>query len=441
MGSALPDPETDSAAAAPIPPPRLSNKPAPGMKGPVGLAPRTTYSRVNTGSPPIPDAGSQSQKSIQPRGLESLPMKTAEVQMSESMITTPSLQELLKQAMEGTASKVDIAAEAVRQQLGHEPEKTASAEVDPSHIPTDYVTKLADAIDYIASEHEKQASIHLSGKASGGVSPGEGPGALHVMQAQASGKNVDAGQQGHGHHQPPMHPASASSGVAKDPATGLETNMGMRHGEQPVSPIANEHGHIGPSHGAKHAEALFTANLERLFKVGSAPVEETTGVPVSAIRKLAEDAINPAQISAGKAEPPESSASEEAVPAQPSDVSRQENMISSSQAAINYTKRDAKADPKKDLAQVFVEPALSAATDKTLAEAFEHTNQAGVKISSAQKMAGETMKVAAARSLLSELAEKIATGEDVKKKGKEKSSGLGAGAAAPTSVQSPQFSG
>jgi hypothetical protein len=115
------------------------------------------------------------------------------------------------------------------------------------------------------------------------------------------------------------------------------------------------------------------------------------------------------------------------VPAEPSDVTSQKRMIASNEAAINYTKGEAKANPKSDVAQVLNEPPLSAAHDKVLQQAFDATGRAGVKISSAQPqgMAKTALQVAAQRAVLSRLlktAESDCASE--KKDGKDKKSGM-----------------
>ena len=116
--------------------------------------------------------------------------------------------------------------------------------------------------------------------------------------------------------------------------------------------------------------------------------------------KQAEDAINPAQISAGPAVPPDTNASGEPggqpVGGAPSGP---HSLIHSNDAAINFKRQTAYAPRKSELAAYFSEPALSAATDKTLNEAFAHTGEAGVKISAAQ-----LVKSASARALLTKLA-------------------------------------
>lgn len=116
--------------------------------------------------------------------------------------------------------------------------------------------------------------------------------------------------------------------------------------------------------------------------------------------KQAEDAINPAQISAGPAVPPDTSASGEAGGAPVAGMPQgPHGLIHSNDAAINYKKQTAYSPRKSELAQYFNEPALSSATDKTLNQAFAHTGEAGAKIASAQ-----LVKSAAARALLSKLA-------------------------------------
>lgn len=443
IGSATSDPVKDSATTAPIPLPAIANKPAPGQTGPKGLGPRTTYSRSNTGTPPVPDAGAASQKGMPPRGMESLPSKTAEVSMTDSMMTRPTLQDLVKQAMAGTISKSEISAEATRQLItqrddnGYE-EKTASARA-PEHIPTQYVEKLADALGYLADTFEKQSED---------VTPGNGPGALEVTQATSSEKNIDAGEGGQAvsSMQPPKNPATQAEQVQSGKAnTGLETNDDMSHGEQPVEPVKNEKASIGPSTGDKtvtaSAQQMFEQNLARLSKVGSASSPIVDRIRAESA-KLAEDANNPASISSGSSTPPEASASEQAVPSQPSDVSKQEKLVGSNDAAINYTKRDAKADPKSDMGDLLTEPAQSASTDKVLQKVLDHTNEAGAKISS---VASDLHKTAAARILLSKLAEQV-NGEKKDKNAKnangkkEKESQLGGNSSTPT-VSQPSFSG
>lgn len=413
MGSALPDPATDASALAPVPTPAVENKTAPGQTGPKGMSPRTTYARVNTGAPPTPDMSSL--KAGPPRGAEFLP-KVAEDQMSTAQ--RPSLQDMVKAAMAGTINKVDINAEASRQAALHAgedfEEKTASAEI--SHYSTEHVTKLAAALGFIADqikEADQSGTVQAVGK---------GPGALHVSGAKAQGRVLEAGQSGHAVSKDlPAASVQQKEKVQVGKAnTGLATNDDTRHPNQPLEPIPNQKVSI------KKASDLQASNLDRVYKLA--------GV------KVAEDAINPAKIQAGAAEAPTGTKSGEGVPAEPSDVNSQKRLISSNEAAINYTKQEAKADPKSDVNHLLDEPALSAAHDNVLNKAFAHTGQAGVKISSAvEKVAEGSVKIAAARALLSKLV-KTASAEckDCGKAPcvckKEKKSAMGAAPSSPSSA-------
>jgi len=146
-------------------------------------------------------------------------------------------------------------------------------------------------------------------------------------------------------------------------------------------------------------------------------MDKKSSINISLIRKLAEDAINPAHISAGSAVPPDYSEAGQGVPSEPSDVTSQKRMIGSNQSAINYTKGQAKAQPKREVSSLLNQPALSSAHDNVLQKAFDHTGQAGVKIS----MAEGSLRVKAARALLSNLMNKVAEEEESKKDEAEES--------------------
>ena len=156
---------------------------------------------------------------------------------------------------------------------------------------------------------------------------------------------------------------------------------------------------------------------------------------ISFIRKVAEDSLSPSKIEAGKQNPPDSSASEEAVPAQPSDVSSQAAMVGSNDAAIDYKKRDAKANPKADVNQLLEQPALSRKHDPVLHQVLDNAGKAGVKLSH------DATKIAAARALLLNLQDKVAAEKPVAGKKKESQGAqLGGNITTPT-VSTPAFSG
>lgn len=79
----------------------------------------------------------------------------------------------------------------------------------------------------------------------------------------------------------------------------------------------------------------------------------------------------------------------------PAEATRQEQLISSNKAVIDATKREAKAEPKKQLGEVLQEKAQTSSTDKVLNENLgaSTVNAAGAKIAAArtliEKVAGE----------------------------------------------------
>lgn len=72
----------------------------------------------------------------------------------------------------------------------------------------------------------------------------------------------------------------------------------------------------------------------------------------------------------------------------PAEATRQEKLISSNQAVIDATKREAKAEPKKQLGEVLTEKAQTSSTDKVLNENLgaSTVNAAGAKIAAARML-------------------------------------------------------
>jgi hypothetical protein len=87
----------------------------------------------------------------------------------------------------------------------------------------------------------------------------------------------------------------------------------------------------------------------------------------------------------------------------------QRAMLASNEAAMNLTKRKAKAQPKQDLAALLSERAMARSTDKALDQTLgaQQVDQAGAKIASARKL-----KIAAARALITKIAAEGCTCEE-----------------------------
>lgn len=438
-----------TSAASPVPPVEIKTSLAPGKRGPVGMSPRTDYSRINTGLPSNPDAGAIEQKSMAPRGAEMLPKIASEGSMA-TQAARPTINEMVKKAMAGSIAAVEINREAVRQaqNLG---EKTASVAAPSEKVTTtdlEQAEKLAAALDFVADELIKEGSSLGGSK----VEPGKGPGALHVMEAEADGKQpFKPGNQGHGHSGQVAHSPAEGKSTPTGPATQMANNMhdpAGFHGKQQTSMVNQKTASEEKCKdcGKEKCSCAKTASvaagiravmsktagedpkLEKkegegieevkkgLEKTEKAHEEEKKGfdtLATSALRqvKTAEDAINPAKISAGAATPPDTRESGQSGGVSP--AGGQTSLVGSNQAAIDYKRSAAKSVPKADLKAMIAEPALSSATDKTLGMAFAHTGEAGTKFASAE--AG-SVKTAAARTLL----QKLAAEADEKKNAQDK---------------------
>jgi hypothetical protein len=405
------DSSVTQASTAPMPALSVGNKPAPGQTGPKGLAPRTNYSRVNTGTTPPADLGASVQKSLSPNLQSFLPHKVAHTEVHMSAVTpTMTIHEMVKAAAAGVADRAAVTQEAVRQSAAPAPATKVASATDDS-IPTAYVDKLAEAMEYVVKE----------------AAPGEGPNALTVTDSHVAGKNTftpgSQGQATPAHVIPKTPGLHAPSEVSKGPANALEDNASMKHPAQPVKLSSVSVDELRKSAAAKVASAPVAAppKAEPAAKT-AAPVGGVDSRLVDYFLntvKVAEDSINPAKISAGAAVAPETSASGQPGGAPVGGMPKgNTSLISSNDSAINFTKRDARAGTSAAMGKLLTEPALSAAHDKTLNMAFANTPKAGVKIAS------DITRTAAARVILEKMAADANAEEADKKKKKESGGGF-----------------
>jgi hypothetical protein len=185
-------------------------------------------------------------------------------------------------------------------------------------------------------------------------------------------------------NQPPLIPGSdvASPGQV-NPATALETDINSPPG--------------GSEDWSEGEEVMKQAQVARVRRI---------------LYKMAEDGDSASIKATGNDVPPDYSQAEEGVPSQPGEVSKQEALINSLQAAMDYTKQQAKAVPAERMGEVLSEPAQKKSTDPVLHENLDAASGAGVKLSSVEKRA-------AARALLQKIAEEGAK-EDASPEEKEK---------------------
>lgn len=406
--------------------------------------------------------------------------------MNHAASHTMSLQGMLKAAQAGSLSRAKLAEEASKQSESDKDKDAKKKEEKgkTASVSTDYVLKIADALDYVGDQLEKESAAtappaHISETKQ---EPGKGPGALEVTQATASGKIPDHKGQATSKNVVPMTTPEEKGSAQSQPApkNALQTNASTP-----------------PGAGSSTPEKLAEANLERLNKMAAGGVRDfmkqtagkvpevldkakggvrgfmakrpggvpdvlktaeaekaaaggvrdfmkaTTGkvAPVldkakGGVRgfmaktpggvpdvlkpktaeaqdlfnknlgrlgiKVAEDAANPAHISAGAAVAPETSESGQSGGAPAGGPPKgPTSLISSNEAAINFTRGQAYANRKEDMKKWLSEPMDSAAHDNTLQVALDNTSQAGPKVASAQ------VKVAAARALFQKLIEEV----------------------------------
>jgi hypothetical protein len=357
------------------------------------------------------------------------------------MTGRPMLQDLVKSAMAESARRVNVSQEASLQTAKVASEKCSEHDCPMSECVSKHeksekkasdetVTKLASALDWLAEKiktgSELAGPYHLSEHLTQ-LPPG-------VSQATASQSLPD--HKGQGVQVVPMHTGNEKGLKTEHGATKAETNLDhapelhkeqiqTNYGKKTASPLelireklstktADEH-EKKETEGMAEAKAGL-AKAEEAHKSEPENKEASLGDYLySRVVKAAEDAINPAQISAGKAVPPAAVAAGEKAPQQPAGGAPQgpTGMVGSNDAARHYTKGQAYANRKQDLGQYFKEPALSAEHDKVLQVAFNHTSQAGPKIASAEGVdqqpppAGVSVKTAAASALLSKLAAQV----------------------------------
>lgn len=426
-------------ASAPLPTPSIEPTLAPGKRGPVGMGPRTNYSRVNTGLPTVPDAGASEQKSAPPRGAEMLPKLAHGEESMGSLAGRASLSSMVKTAVAKTAERVRVTTEAQLQSVKTAGEgkkcekcgkekcacmgKTASASFV---FDDEAVTKLAAALDYGADLLRKEAA-GMGGSYNLTESKVTNPPGV----SEAAGGATLKDHHGQGVHIVPKNPGEQKAMPTEHGATQMantQTDAPQLHKEMPANIVSEKRGSAlsliraklaSPDAEKKETEGMAEAK-KGLSKAEAAHESEPENKEdkeasakmaglVAGMRahiKVAEDAINPAQISAGKAVPPDTSASGqpggEPVGGAPQGPT---SLVGSNEAAQNYTKGQSHGPRRTELGKYFSEPALSMAHDSTLRDVLENTGKAGTKFASAEP--GGPVKTAAARVLLGRLIEGI----------------------------------
>jgi hypothetical protein len=251
--------------------------------------------------------------------------------------------------------------------------------------------KLASAIEYLNENFLKVAVGEItpptpSGSPEAKVGPGEGETAIQTnLDSPTPGVQSEAVGQATEKQQPPMKPGT-------DPASPGQTNTGTAM-ETTINDPPGGNESWKDKDILKQSAALLQKRAAAAKATEIKPAVEATKVaaPVKQVDRVLGIMKKLADV------PPEATASEEGVPSLPGPAASQRHMIDSNEAARDYTKRDAKAEPKERMGEVLDEPAQKKSTDAVLQNNLSNTSEAGVKISAA--------KAVAARALLSKIAE------------------------------------
>ena len=288
--------------------------------------------------------------------------------------------------------------------------------------------KLASAIEFLNTEWLSKVAVGEitpptpSGSPEAKIGPGEGTGATPTnLDAPTPGVQSEAVGQATEKQQPPMKPGT-------DPASPGQTNTGTAMETTINDPPGGKESWKDKDILKQGAAAL----LNKKAAVNK-PVETAkTAAPVSQVDRVLGIMKKLADV------PPEATASEEGVPALPGPAASQRKMIDSNEAAKDYTKRDAKAEPKERMGEVLDEPAQKKSTDAVLQNNLTDTEAAGTKISAANAVAARALLTKIAEEGCAEgaspeakaKAEKVRSIVDSKQKEKE-GQGLGGGTASP----------
>jgi hypothetical protein len=310
------------------------------------------------------------------------------------------LQDLVKAAMVDAARRTSVNNEASLQaektaeaktceKCGKEKDACVCAKTGSAVKTAALVEKLAGALDHIAAELLKNAEGHLGGPYSltehlvtspPGVSQATASTLLPDHKGQATPKAVIPMHTGNEKGLPTEHGATkAETNLNHAPGEHehmIQTNYGKKsasvgeivHAKLAAAKIANPEkeetkGLEAAKEGLEHAEAAHKSEPENKEDKHASLADY-----MSSRVKAAEDAINPAHISAGAAG---------GAPKGPT------GLVASATSAINTTRGQAYAERKTDMAKYIKEPMMSMEHDSVLRDAFKHTAQAGTKFAEA----------------------------------------------------------
>lgn len=243
---------------------------------------------------------------------------------------------------------------------GEEQEKTSSAHVE----------KLAAAVEYLVDNfgsiqrpvgRVKLAQEPAATSTPSDVGPGSGKNALPTNLNSPTPGEMPEGFGEAKNNKPPVKPPLESGNQPTAAANALQTD------------------HNSPPGGtAPYPET-------GVMKAGSRR-GRVSHIKAAMLRKAGADSESPSKISGSKTQSITGPENQPSTVPRPAEVTSQERLIASNEAAINATQRQAAEVPKKRMGEVLTEPMQTASTDTTLQKALgsDVVNKAGTKIASSK---------------------------------------------------------
>ena len=278
--------------------------------------------------------------------------------------------ELCKACADAAAKKEEAAAATGAAPPGESgPEKTSS----------DRVEKLASAVEYI--DHALSMGRVPAGRiktampeeqvAGVGIGPNTLPNNMEGMPTEKMPAQI--GGSGATSVSIPTSPPQEAGANPKAAQSSMGTDKDKRPGgnEVPGSGLlGSKPGVMVQPGGGSPVAKMKQAMLRKIAAPGTESAMDGTTASITTPKTSALPEDQPSQV------------------ARPAEVTSQERMIASNESAIGFTKRDAKAVPKKRMGEVLDEPAQSKAGDSALQDALgaELVSRGGAKIASAQHL-------------------------------------------------------
>lgn len=245
---------------------------------------------------------------------------------------------------------------------GEGSEKTSSARID----------KLASAVEYIRDNFFSIQMPVGRVKLADNASPDSGPG-VGATSLETNLNKVTPGEEPEGFGEakkrdiPPMKVPLEAGASPNAAATAIQTDAKTPpggSGEQPQMMQTGGTGGDTPQAKTASVRRIMTA----MMKAAADPEGEDSKIQAPKTMDTTTPEDKPSGVE------------------RPAEVTSQEKLIASSEAAIDATKREAKEVPKKRMGDVLSEPALSASTDSALNKTLgtQVVTEAGAKIAAAQ---------------------------------------------------------